>query len=84
MHAVFEIKMGNKKNKQNKRDSSHRHVFRKKKNPARKTTPTANKEQPTELTEEEQTVSIEGSRIINMDKLQQYTDNLTTQHNVMA
>lgn len=62
--------MGNKKNQTNKSNSTHRHVFKKKKLPVWliNKNKTHNK-QPTK--------KLEGSRIINMDKLLEYTDELT-------
>lgn len=71
--------MANKKNKKN----NHRQVYRKKKLPRMRASEENREEHKTEQntdtdTEEEvQTVSFDGSRIINLDKLQQYTDDLT-------
>lgn len=54
------------KNKNNKSGSTHRHVFKKRKLPGfkRKVRPTSDGK-------------IEGSRIINLEKLRQYTDELS-------
>ena len=80
--------MGNHKNKNNKWKSSHRHVYTKKKNPKSKILlPNVDREeQATEMDTEQQTesqeqqheaqVGIQGCRIINIDKLQQFSDNL--------
>lgn len=58
--------MGNKKNRHNKANSTHRHVFKKRQLPPwlmkSKTLPTPAK--------------LEGSRIINLDKLSKYTEEL--------
>ncbi len=62
--------MGNNKNKKDLRNN-HRHVYKKKKLPCR----IGKKQSETGRAESE--VNIEGCRIINMDRLQEYTDNLT-------
>jgi len=70
--------MGNKKNKNNKRNSSHRHVYYKRKGVEKKTKLAIN-EKPSGVDLEAQTskVAIEGSRIINISKLQEYINDLT-------
>ena len=77
--------MANEKNKNNKRKSSHRHVYVKKKIPRkgnRKKKHTETEERHRDMDTEQQTdmdtdtvqrVSIEGSRIINMEKLQKHS-----------
>lgn len=72
--------MGNKKNKINKRSNCHRHIYLKKK--ARRHKERGDRARDTHSNREKQDtdirekVAIEGSRIINLVKLQQYTDNL--------
>ena len=67
--------MGNKKNKTNKKNSSHRHAYFKKRVPTKlrmastRTTITA--------TDTHKKATLDGSRIVNLEKLQQYTDRLT-------
>lgn len=73
--------MGKKKNKENSWHNIHSHVFTKKKLPYRKQ---ADKEKDTEhLGQEcsdretnEERVTFEGSRIINLEQLQKYTEEL--------
>ena len=69
--------MGNKKNKKNN-CNNHRHVYFKKKNPAKnsfemetKTSKCKNTTTHTEMG------NIKGNRLVNMDKLQKYTHDLT-------
>ena len=88
--------MGNKKNKKNRRNNTHKCVYVKKKLPGRhkeKATQQQHREAEDEQEHSEQdgemeqahreqqqnglTVRVGGSRIINLDKLQQYTDSLT-------
>ena len=66
------------KNKDNRKYSSHRHIYRKKKNPKKKIQSTRHVEKRTEQDQgvESLSVSIEGSRIINIEKLQDYIDDL--------
>ncbi len=68
--------MGNKKNKNNKRNSSHRHAYYKRKGVVKKTKLAIN-EKPSGVDLEAQIskVAIEGSRIIS--KLQEYIYDLT-------
>ena len=60
--------MSNKKNRKNKRRNTHRHVFNIRK---------LHQEGENNQGNDKQRVRIEGSRIININKLQQYTDDLT-------
>ena len=75
------VEMVNKKNKNNRKNSTHRHVFCKKKLPGRR-----QKKKATGIKcsnpdrvgiQEEGKVTIEGSRIINLEKLQQYTNSIS-------
>ena len=68
----------NKKNKDNRKYSSHRHIYRKKKNPKQKIRSTRHVEKQTEQDQgvESPSASIEESRIINMENLQEYMDDL--------
>lgn len=66
--------MGNHKNKNNKRDSAHLHIYRQKNNPKKIK---LDRQTDSSTQQEESRVSIEGSRIINVDKLQVYIDDLT-------
>ncbi len=65
-----QLRMGNNKNKKDHRNN-HRHVYKKKKLPCRKG------KRQSETGRAESEVNIEGCRIINMDRLQEYTHNLT-------
>ena len=79
--------MANKKNKNNKRKNSHKYVYLKKTLPNHKRRnhrtevqlsdeqQSDTEEQQTDV-EEEETAGLEKSRVINLDKLQQYTDDL--------
>ena len=58
----------------NKRDSAHLHIYRKKNNPKKIK---LDRQTDSSTQQEESRVSIEGSRIINVDKLQVYIDDLT-------
>ena len=67
--------MGNKKN--NKNHSNHRHVYKKKRNPFK-----YKKSSCTQLTRQSRNSqspppTLQGSRIINLDKLQKYSSDLT-------
>lgn len=77
--------MANQKNKGNKKNHFHRHVFvkrrvctkvRKARTPITNTTNKA-----TTSIETQERVKLDGSRIVNLEKLQQYTDRLV-QHSV--
>ena len=76
--------MANKKNKNNRRNNTHKSVYVKKKLPPRNIEKQHNTEgQQSDNTEEQQSdneeeevAMFEGSRVINLEKLQQYTDNL--------
>ena len=69
--------MGNKKNKNNKRNSTHRHIYSKKRNSIKRSKLDRNVQLPeVEQAAETSRVSIEGSRIININKLQEYLDDL--------
>ncbi len=71
--------MGNKKNKNNSSNSTHRHVFCKKILPGMKKTQKRSSECTSDkaVRQKEGKATFEGSRIINLDKLQQYTDSLS-------
>ena len=73
--------MVNKKNKNNRRNSSHRHVYCKKKLPGRRQNKKATSIKCANSDgagiQKESQVTIEGSRIINLEKLQQYTTNIS-------
>ena len=64
--------MGNKKNEKSLYSNKHRHAYGRKKLPWQ-----ARKSRQQNRSIQEQTVSLEGSRIINMDQLQQYTEDMT-------
>ena len=69
--------MVNKKNKDNRKYSSHRHVYRRRKTPRRKSNqPGMWKSRQSKIAVESLSASIEGSRIIKMEKLQEYIDYL--------
>lgn len=79
--TICKFEMGNKKNKNNSRNSTHRHVFCKKVLPGMKKTP---KKSSIECSgdkvgnqKECSGITFEGSRIINLDRLQEYTDSLS-------
>ena len=75
--------MGNKKNRRNREFSKHRHVFIKRMLPGARQRQKAPKEIKQKHTDTERGIdkedilAIEGSRIINLEKLQEYTDSLT-------
>lgn len=60
--------MGNKKNQTKKRKNSHRHVFVNRKKRV--------KNKDNKLSINKETVRVQGSRIINIDKLQRYSEDL--------
>lgn len=65
--------MGSNKNKKNSRNNTHRHTYKRKKLPGQ----VKRKDKTlSDNDKEEQTVNIEGSRIINIEKLRLYTDDL--------
>ena len=66
--------MGNKRNAMNSRKNSHRNLFRKRRKP--KGVNGKVKQHTTDDDKNKQNVSVNGSRIINIDKLQQYTTDL--------
>ena len=77
--------MANKKNKNNRRNNTHKYVYVKRKPPRGKSKEQQHNtdEQQSDNTQEQQTDSedeevagLEGSRVINLEKLQQYTDDL--------
>ena len=70
---IAEDIMGNSKNKRNSYSKHHRHAYRKKKMPWEKIKIRKNKQKQTVS----QTMSLEGNRIVNLDQLQQYTDELS-------
>ena len=63
--------MGNKKNQRKSYNKHHRHVYRRKKVPSQKLRGSKN-------LEHKQLESIDGSRIVNLDQLQQYIDELVS------
>ena len=65
--------MGNHKNKNNKRDSAHLHIYRQNNNPKKIK---LDRQTDSSTQQEESRVSIEGSRIINVDKLQSFVENV--------
>ena len=77
--------MGNQKNKTNKKNSSHRHSYFKKRVPTKvrkACTPITNTTNiATTSTDTQERVKLDGSRIVNLEKLQQYIDRLV-QHSV--
>ena len=80
--AVHNRKMANKKNRKNKKNNSHKHIYQRKKLPRRGGRKGQDKDTQEQHTDNQQhmdtdKLSREGSRIMNIDKLQQYTDNLT-------
>lgn len=66
--------MGSTKNKRNFRNS-HRHVFKNRRTPKEKQRRTSTKK--IKSSEHQEAVTINGSRIINIDKLKQYVNDLT-------
>ena len=66
--------MKNKRNAMNSRKNSHSHVFRKRRKP--KGVNGKEKQHTTDDDNNKQNVSVNGSRIINIDKQQQYTTDL--------
>ena len=75
-------KMANKKNRKNRKNNSHKHIYQRKKFPRRGGRKGQDKDTQKQHTDNQQhmdadKLSREGSRIMNIDKLQQYTDNLT-------
>ena len=73
----IKLKMGNKKNRKNGRSNTSRHVNVKKKlrHTDRDTTDRRANRNRSDTNEGER-ISIEGSRIMNLERLQQYTENL--------
>ena len=73
--------MGSKKNKSNKKNNTHKRVYVKKKVPRRHQQQHNEEQQHSEERQqqqhsEEKNLTMEGSRIINLDLLQQYSDSL--------
>ena len=76
--------MANQKNKNNKRNNTHKHVYvkknirrsRNKKQRQQRYKEHRQNTQEQQSGREEQVAGLEGSRVINLDKLQQYTDDL--------
>ena len=81
--------MANQKNENNKSNNSHKRVYRRKKNPMKRVQNkekentiqgtiqqqhTANKQQDLGTTDQH---NLEGSRVINLERLQQFADDLT-------
>lgn len=71
---IIIIIMGNQKNKRKSYSKHHRHAYRKKKLPWEKAQTRQSRD--TQRMDTQKLVSLEGSRIINVDQLQQYTNNL--------
>ena len=84
--------MANQKNKNNKKNNSHKRVYRRKKNPmkGKKRVQNKEKENTTQGTIQQQHTAnkqqdlgttdhhnLEGSRVINLERLQQFADDLT-------
>ena len=76
--------MANKKNKNNSRKNTHKHVYQRKKLPRKKRQDKDHEQHKQQsMDEDEQRVdeqrvaTLEGSRIVNVEKLKQYTDDLT-------
>ena len=84
--------MANQKNKNNKKKNSHKHVYGRKKNPKKENNRIKNKEkhsttqgniQHQHTDKNKQSLcatdqhSLEGSRVVNLEKLQQFADDLT-------
>ena len=75
MHYANKKEMGNKRYRKN--DNAHRHIFKKRKRKRKvKEKKRSEEEHRNNDTEENKTLSIKGSRIINMEQLQRYTEDL--------